>query len=127
MSLPEFESIESRATACGSGRLYGVAGSIELLAYELPDPRGRRAGVLYIYAFVDGDRFGYWNHTTDPDDLRRVITAYRAIIRGEASETLRAPAGEFPTIVPTFDRSRVGQLEPKQPQERLEIPRLFGL
>ncbi len=126
MGPDSFPAFPSEPTPCGTGRLYVVHNRTKLLAYLIADTSlpGAPNGFI-VYAFLEGFRVGYWNYTVDTHDLLRVMTAFRCSVDPDWREEpeYRAPGGERPTIVPTYNR-RLSEIIANRPspEQLLEMP-----
>ena len=125
MTLVEFEGFPSHPTSDRCGRIYAVTPEVQLVAYELNLDSLAELQIplgLIVYAFVKGDRVGYWNSTTDPQDLEWVMETYRSAFTGRPMRTgVRAPR-----IRPTYNRDLAQQLRAVDADRHLDVSTAFG-
>ncbi|MGH7577927.1 MAG: hypothetical protein ACREM1_22755, partial [Longimicrobiales bacterium] len=126
MTLPEPDEFPSQPTPA-DGRLYDVDGPYKLVAYVIEDSETFRhigAEALILYTFIQRRqrKVGYWNWTIDPEDLVRVMRAFRdAGVPDRPPEDHRGPGGERPTIQPVFRRTFERAVEAATPAIHLDV------
>lgn len=125
MAPPTFPDFHSEPVGT-SARLYQVHRDVLLYAVQLPDSELPAAlpAPLYLFAFLERGRISYWNMTTDPEDLRRVMEAMRAGLDPRAP---RPDPGDY-TIRPQFNRDlahRLHQDAMATIADRLDVSRLL--